>query len=361
MPVPSSAPPKKELLKLLDQHRGNIVHISTAIGRPYATVQNWYRNIGISGKGKGGTPSSAPPDDELRRIYDECGGMYRLIAERLNAQPSTVALWMRKLGLRATGHDRYASVYPQRIDDTIEDGYVVAFSDAHFWVEEKSRAHEALLVALRKLKPKIIVANGDLLDGARISRHDPSGIDPLPTLADELEVTKRHTAEIARASSGAKRYFTLGNHDSRLSRYLAKHAPALEDVDGSRLDHHILGWEFCMSITLNETVVIKHAFKGGVHATYNNTLHDGRTIVTGHLHAQMVRPFTDARGIRYGVDLGCLADPSWPQFNYATANTKNWRSGFGVLEFRDGKLLPPMLASVQDDGSVYLQRNERLL
>mgnify|MGYP003333764226 CR=1 FL=1 len=100
---------------------------------------------------------------------------------------------------------------------------------------------------------------------------------------------------------------------------------------------------------------------GGIHATYNNTLHDGRTIVTGHLHAQQARPFTDAHGTRWGVDLGCLADPTWPQFNYTTANTKNWRSGFAVLEFRAGRLLPPMLASVTDWGDVVLQRNEVLL
>jgi hypothetical protein len=284
------------------------------------------------------------------------------MARALDVVPSTMRQWCKRIGLEATGHERFEAIYPQQINDTIEDGYAVCFSDAHLWFKKKSRAHEALLVALRKLKPVVIIANGDILDGARISRHPPSGIDPTPKLSEELDVAKQAMAEIARIAKGARRYFTLGNHDSRLSRYLAMHAPELEDVDGSRLDHHFIGWDFCMSVLINDDVFVKHiGSKQGIHATRNNTLNDGRTIVCGHLHSQKVSPVTDARGTRYGVDLGCLAEPWWPQFNYTMNNTKDWRSGFGVLEFRKGHLLPPMLASVHDDGGVYLQRNEALL
>jgi len=42
------------------------------------------------------------------------------------------------------------------------------------------------------------------------------------------------------------------------------------------------------------------------------------------------------------VDAGCLADPYGPQFyNYTELNPLNWRAGFAVLTFRDGKLLWP--------------------
>lgn len=319
------------------------------------------RELGMKGMGTGGTRTKHPGRDAVLAAYNSCGGHLSHMASVLGVAPSTVSGWTRELGLKSKGREAYEAVYPQVVHEKLSDGFVLCFSDAHLWFEERSRAHEALLIAARKLKPAIVVANGDVLDGARISRHDPSGLDPTPALADELHIAKVHMAELAKVCKDAKRYFTMGNHDSRLSRYLANHAPEIEGVDGSRLDHHILGWQFCMSLTVNRDVFIKHAFRGGIHAVYNNTLHDGRTIVTGHLHAQMVRPFTDAHGTRYGVDLGCLADPDGPQFNYTIANTKNWRSGFAVIEFRNGKLLPPMLATVQDDGSVYIQRNERLL
>lgn len=357
MPVPS----KSELKKLYDECDGVIVNMADRLELPNTTVSYWCRKYKLRGKGKGGQEKLAPPNDQLIALHARFKGNLAAIAGHLGMSRSALHEWMAKIGLAGKGRQSYDSAYPQVIKEKLDDGFILCFSDAHLWFEEKSRAHEALLVAARKLKPTLVVANGDVLDGARISRHDASGLDPTPRLADEIHVAKMHMAELARVCKDSRRYFTMGNHDSRLSRYLAIHAPEMDDVDGSRLDHHILGWTFCMSLTVNDDIVIKHAFRGGIHATWNNTLHDGRTIVTGHLHAQMVRPFTDARGTRYGFDLGCLADPTWPQFNYTIANTKNWRSGFGVLEIRDGKLLPPMLATVLDDGSVNLQRNERLL
>lgn len=356
-----SRPSDADLRAVYNECGGVLVATAEKLGRPLNTVKHWYKTLGLRGKGRGGPEKLTPPQHELEAAYARFSGNLQSVADHFRCSRTAVHAWLKAIGLQGRGRDAFQSVYPGQIADKIRDGFAICFSDAHFWFEDKSRAHEALLVACKKLKPVVVIANGDLLDGASISRHPPSGIDPVPKLADELEVTKRHMAEIARASPNARRYFTLGNHDARFSRYLAQHAPEMEDVDGSRLDHHILGWQFCMSVTLNNEVVVKHRFRGGIHATWNNTLHDGRTIVTGHLHAQMVRPFTDAHGTRYGVDLGCLADPSWPQFSYTEENTKNWRSGFGVVEFRDGKMLPPQLASVLDDGSVWLQRNERLI
>jgi hypothetical protein len=79
----------------------------------------------------------------------------------------------------------------------------------------------------------------------------------------------------------------------------------------------------------------------------------GKTIVTGHLHQLKVTPLSDYNGRRYGVDSGTLADPYGPQFEaYTEQNPMNWASGFVVLTFKDGRLLPPELVTVMDDGVV---------
>jgi hypothetical protein len=200
-----------------------------------------------------------------------------------------------------------------------------------------------------------------LLDGAKISRHDPIGWDDLPTLEDELYEGKIKQAEIARAAPNAQKIGVIGNHDARFEKYVIKYARELEGIPGMRLADHFPDWRICWSVKINDDVVVKHRFRGGVHATYNNVLHAGLTIVTGHLHSQNVRPKTDYNGTRWGVDAGCLADVDGPQFLYLEANPVDWRSGFCVLTFEGGRLLPPQLASVLDDGSVYMQRNERLV
>ena len=99
--------------------------------------------------------------------------------------------------------------------------------------------------------------------------------------------------------------------------------------------------------------VIKHRFKGGIHAPHNNTLWAGRTIVTGHLHSAKVMPISDYNGTRWGVDGGCLADTGAKAFlDYTEDSPKNWRSGFVVLTFVDSQLLQPELVLSWDENHV---------
>jgi hypothetical protein len=60
----------------------------------------------------------------------------------------------------------------------------------------------------------------------------------------------------------------------------------------------------------------------------------------------MVTPWVDYNGRRYGIDTGTLAEPSGDQFVYCEENPVNWCSGFCVLTFKNGMLLPPELCEV---------------
>jgi hypothetical protein len=60
-------------------------------------------------------------------------------------------------------------------------------------------------------------------------------------------------------------------------------------------------------------------------------------------------PWTDLTGTRYGVDTGSLANVWGDQFLYTEDSTRNHRSGFAVLTFYEGKLLPPELCEVLDE------------
>ncbi len=55
----------------------------------------------------------------------------------------------------------------------VENGVVMVGSDAHYWPGEASVAHQAFVKLAKEIKPHTIVINGDLFDGARISKHDP--------------------------------------------------------------------------------------------------------------------------------------------------------------------------------------------
>lgn len=229
----------------------------------------------------------------------------------------------------------------------VRSGTVIVFSDAHWYAgSPKSIANRALLTLCKKLKPVAVIANGDILDGAQVSRHPPIGWAKHPPLSDELEEVKERLAEIAAASPGSRLIRTVGNHDIRFDSRLAAVASEFRDIVGTRLRDHIPAWEECWAVKINDDTVVKHRWHGGLSATWSNTVKSGVTMVTGHLHRLTVSPHADYRGRRWGVDSGTLADTQGPHLEYLEANPTNWSSGFAVLTFNDGRLITPELCEV---------------
>ena len=256
-----------------------------------------------------------------------------------------------KYGKSLISEDAFGVTYDKKVNVEIENGTVIVFSDAHFWDKNPTTAYRALLKIIKELKPKLVVANGDIFDGASNSRHPSIGWQDKPTLASELEAAKDMMWEIAKVAKGAKLTWSLGNHDQRFDTYLAANANMYKDVEGFTIKDHFPEWQFAWATWVNGHTVIKHRFRGGIHATYNNTLHSGVSIVTGHLHSLKVTPFTDYNGTRYGVDTGCLADIDGNQFSdYLETNPVNWRSGFVVLTFENYRLITPEIVEVIAEG-----------
>lgn len=237
---------------------------------------------------------------------------------------------------------------PARVHCGVENGTVIVFSDAHFWNDYNKTTFKSLLWAIKELKPKIVIANGDIFDGAQVSRHPRIGWDSTPSVIEELKACEAALGEIEEAAISARRntklIWTLGNHDARFENMLAANAPQYQFVKGFSLKDHFPAWQPCWSCWPTENVVIKHRFKGGIHATHNNTLWAGKSMVTGHLHSLKVTPFSDYNGTRFGIDTGTLAEVGGSQFiNYLEDAPVNWRSGFAILTFFNGKLLWPEL------------------
>jgi len=235
----------------------------------------------------------------------------------------------------------------------VENGIVVVFSDAHYWPGLVTTAHRALLKVIDGLKPRAVICNGDAFDGAAISRFPRIGWDKKPSVKDELRTVTERLEEIRQTAGRAHLTWPLGNHDARFETRLAQSAPEFEGVSGFHLKDHFPEWGPCWATRINQDVVVKHRLRGGIHATHNNTLNSGLTTVTGHLHQLKVTPFSDYRGRRFGVDTGTLADPGGPQFiDYTEAGPVNWASGFAVLTFHKGVLLPPELVEKMDEDHI---------
>jgi len=266
-----------------------------------------------------------------------------------------------KSGIALTSSYKSANINkpenPARKELGIQNGVVLVFSDAHFFPSIHTTAYKGLLWAIKEFQPKAVIANGDVFDGASISRYPRIGWDSNPTVIQELKACELAMGEIEETAKKARHnvnlVWTLGNHDARFENRLASNAPQYEFVKGFALKDHFPAWHPCWACWATDDVIIKHRWKGGVHATHNNTVNSGVTMVTGHLHSLKVTPFNDYNGTRYGVDTGTLADTDGIQFeNYLELSPTNWRSGFAVLTFNNGKLLFPELVMKWAEGQV---------
>lgn len=235
----------------------------------------------------------------------------------------------------------------------MRNGVIVVGSDAHYWPGVISTAHEALVQVIKDLKPQIIVMNGDLFDGASISRHPRSDWGAVPTVKQELEAVSDRLHEIKAVAGNAKCWWTMGNHDMRFEAKLANSVPEFAGVMGFCLKDHFPGWKFSISLFVNNNLMIKHRFRNGTHATWNNALHSGVSMCTGHLHRLQATILSDYRGTRWGIDCGTLADTAGDHMHYGEDNPTNHCSGFAVLTIVDGELIHPEFCSVQGDRAYF--------
>jgi hypothetical protein len=301
-------------------------------------------------------------NEEFIAAYQELQSA-KAVAERFGLAPQRVH--KRRIALEAKrgitlpqfdtrpSYNRTAIDQKAIITHRIKDGTILIGSDAHLWPGELTTAQRAFLLFAKNFKPDAIILNGDVFDGAGISRWPSIGWEKKPSVQEELEAVQDYLEKVLRASPNSKRFWPAGNHDLRFESKLAAVAPEYAGVRGVHLKDHCLGWLPCWRVDINDDVVVKHRFKAGIHAPHNNTLWSGKTIVTGHLHSLKVMPISDYNGTRWGVDSGTLAEPYGPQFsNYTEMNPVNWRSGFIVLTFKGGRLLIPEIVQKVDDDHV---------
>lgn len=250
-----------------------------------------------------------------------------------------------------TARDRARVILPP------QDGCVFVLSDEHYYPgDPESMANKAALALAWELHPWAIISNGDAIDGASISRWPVGSFSELgarPTVFAELEATAIAQREFEALPFVQWCVWNLGNHDARFETRLAEKVPEYAGVNGFTLKEHFPGWLPAWATWIGDEVIIKHRFKGGMHAAQNNALWAGRSMFTGHTHRLRNVPLTDYNGTRWGGECGTMSPIDSKHFlNYAEDNPANWQQGFNILHFQDGRFIGPEPVHVLPDGRV---------
>lgn len=307
--------------------------------------------------------SPACTDDQFMALFDKMGATK--LSVKLGVNERSVYARRRRLETKYSEHlaaptkAALEAKYPHRLQHELKNGTVLIGSDFHIWPGQESTALRAFKKFADDVRPSVVILNGDVLDFPLIGRHAPIMWETAPEPYQEIEAAQDHLHDIAKAAKRARKAWCLGNHDARFESNLANNAARYRNIKGVHLSDHFGLWEKCWSVCINEPVrggatMVKHKPKGGgMNAARASALNSGMSFVHGHLHSQKVMPITDYNGDRYGVDGGCIADPSYKQFvNYTEDAPLDWRSGFCLLTYKDGRLLMPELVSVWSDNAV---------
>jgi hypothetical protein len=255
---------------------------------------------------------------------------------------------LRSVPRKGNEHHAPPAHFERRRLFEIANGTVVVFSDAHYLPDHAPAGHEALEQVVKLVKPELIVCNGDAVDGDTISRWDPTrGHHKRFSVREELECVKMHLDSLRKVAGKAQLAFVLGNHDLRLSRFIAVKAVELLDMPFTRLEDWFPEWPLSWTVEINSgtagMTVIRHRNQAGM--LHLQAQKAGCHYVHGHLHRLNCHTLATFNGYRYSVDTGALADPESDGFDYAEGAAPHCQ-GFAVLTFSDGILMPPELCAI---------------
>lgn len=233
-------------------------------------------------------------------------------------------------------------VYPRLVRKELPSTRWIIGSDFHIWDGDPPLIYKAFMKIAKSLKVDGIILNGDVIDGARISRHPSVRGSKAPKIEKEIETAKKWLKMLPKTKH---RLWTIGNHDIRIDNYIAANAGELDGYILS-LGEHFPDWELAWAFEINNAEV-RHRFRAGIHAGWNNTLHSGTNMVTGHTHQLQITAMRDRKGSRWGIETGMMTDPFGPQFEYAEGSPSRSQQGFAVITFDDdGVMLPPELCEL---------------
>lgn len=239
----------------------------------------------------------------------------------------------------------------------VDTGVVIVFSDPHWLPDHRPAAMQALLTLCKELKPKLVVCGGDAVDGDTISRWDVTrGHHKRFSVVEELTTVREHFDMLDRVLPKATpRAWTLGNHDVRLSRFVATKAPELQDMPGMRLEDWAPRWPLSWTVAINADTpgmtIVRHRNQAGM--LHLQAARSGVHYVHGHLHKLNAHVVPTFNGKKFSVDAGSLSDPSSEGFDYAEGGIEHVQ-GFAVLTYHAGKLLMPEFC-YEEGGSMWFR------
>jgi len=214
--------------------------------------------------------------------------------------------------------------------------------DTHFPYHDK-RAWHTILRAIETWKPDEVIHLGDAMDFYSVSSHSKNP-RRIQRLATELQIGNTELDTLQLAAGNCTVVFLEGNHETRLARYLAQHAAALDGLleipDLLKLESR--KWEFYPYqevYSVGKWNFVHDLGKSGLGATKSAVQDFGGNVVIGHTHRAQVEYMgeTRPRGKTHcAVSSGWVGDYSKIDYRSRATARKEWQHAFTTVRIADG-------------------------
>lgn len=234
----------------------------------------------------------------------------------------------------------------EAIEKEVKNAVIYVASDIHFPYQD-DKAVKRFVTDCFLNQPDIIILNGDLLDFYKLSRFskDPAGRSP----RDEIEMCKSFLKDLRESCPKAEIYYTIGNHETRLEKYVLDKAPEIACLVDNVFeiikvsDYDVIG---CSSLLLNDTFMFKHGTrlgnKSGLSAIKELEAHY-LSGATGHTH-RLAKFTTRKSGKRFvWFETGCLCDLD-PEYMVQP----DWQQGYAIIEIVKGKVKHSKIVEIEN-------------
>lgn len=257
---------------------------------------------------------------------------------------------MGKLVAEMTGAEREAEKQRHREKRARANGTagalyrILVIPDCHHPYAD-ALAWGTCLAAAAALRPDCAVIIGDFPDCYAVTSHvrDPRRRRP-QQMAWELGCANEEADRLSAIGLDRVEYVE-GNHETRLTRFIAEHAPELDGLAGLtvreqlRVDARGWGWTpYKESLQIGEMSFTHDVERCGVNTARQSLQDYGHNITIGHSHrAAVAYAGTTAGKTHVGLNVGWLGDYSSVDYRHRDMARRDWQHGFGwITQTSDG-------------------------
>ena len=236
---------------------------------------------------------------------------------------------------------------------------VLIIPDSHY-PDTDMRVFNAMLGAIKEVKPDRIIQIGDLMDYPQPSRwtkgtrHEFEG-----SVFKDSELAVKNFIQPLRKVFDGPIGVHAGNHDIRPSLYLEKYAPALAETKEFNIENLLKFDEYGIQLLpdfhkVAPGWITTHGHLGGIRLSQiagntplNAAKRMGVSIIMGHTHRAGIGQYTIGYGgsgtTLTGMEVGHIMNPK--KVTYLKGATGNWQQSLGWLTI-DGQHVTPQLIPI---------------